>query len=321
MILLTGSSGFIGSHLLRTLRERGEEVIPVDLRAPSLPILTQPGKKILIHCANDRTSHKNNIALLKRLHSMMDAMGIGTVIFMNSYATLLGGRKAQTSFNLGFSPRYLSDYALSKLKQERYIEHHFRAVQRIYLYLPAVLGRNGAWDTFFQQLLHATSIGMPTQPGIFNFISIRNLCEIVAALVSALPSEPVVRLPLSAPESEHTRFSDLPPVLSSLTGKPLVVLPDKNPCKFHPRPRVSAVLHGFYLVSPLRPFTDIVFHWLKRRKALSGSATLTAPGHFTFIGDTRYAALTSVYIPAPALGPYGLTWESLKDSLAYLRDI
>jgi nucleoside-diphosphate-sugar epimerase len=173
VIAITGTTGFIGSHLLAYLQQRGFTVIPLgrnqaahwDLTQAPVPGLLQ-GVDILIHTALDKSDTGTvNLQGSAALFAAAKKEGVKKIIFFSSTSA----HEAALSF-----------YGKSKLAIEALLDKETDVILKCGL----VLGNSG----LFKQLLDFTLqkkkvplINGGKQP--IQYIAIDNICAAVAGVI------------------------------------------------------------------------------------------------------------------------------------------
>lgn len=125
-ILLTGYKGFIGSHMLRALQERGDEVIGFEWGEP-LPIVDNSLDYVIHMGAISSTTERNVSKVIKQNYDFTCALynaciDAGVPMQFSSSASIYGLSNNFSDFSPEYDPR--TPYAWSKLYAEHHIAMH-----------------------------------------------------------------------------------------------------------------------------------------------------------------------------------------------------
>ena len=140
-VVVTGAAGFIGSHLVAALADRGHTVVGIDRRAPHSPAagvhveadLADPSLDDLLHAADavfhlaafpgvrssgpdaDERRRRDNVEAARRV---LTTVPLGVPVIVTSSSSVYGGSSGAPSTEAD-RPRPLGRYAESKVDVER----------------------------------------------------------------------------------------------------------------------------------------------------------------------------------------------------------
>lgn len=125
-VLLTGYKGFIGSHMLRALQERGDEVVTFEWGEP-LPIIDESLDWVVHMGAVSSTTERNIGKIIGQNYNFTCALydscvQAGVHFQFSSSASVYGLSNNFSEFSQDLDPR--TPYAWSKLYAENYIMTH-----------------------------------------------------------------------------------------------------------------------------------------------------------------------------------------------------
>ena len=214
-VLITGSNGFIGSHLVKHAIDLGYEVWAGVRKGCDLSLIHDWNIKIvelqlndrkylinwfsnhyelkeqfslIIHCAavtvayNDRHYFDINIGLLKNLIvALEETQYTGKFVFMSTLAAM----GPQTDFNRKISiddiPRPISPYGKSKLEAEKLL-----AKSRLAYFIAAPTAVFGPGDKDFLQIFRSIQSGLEVLLAVKNqqisLIYVKDLAKVILAL-------------------------------------------------------------------------------------------------------------------------------------------
>ena len=181
-VLLTGATGFLGSHLLKALVSKGYEVVVLN-RSPSdtwrlkgfentfksydidrVPLQTAFEEQpidIVIHTACAYGKKGESMQEILETNLMFGIKLLNTSISFNSKSFFNTG----TFFNIGaLSYKYLNYYALSKKQFEEWLQVASDKIQVINLKLEHMFGEQDGNDKFTTWILNELKQEKPTIP-------------------------------------------------------------------------------------------------------------------------------------------------------------
>ena len=251
MIILTGSSGFVGSNLRSYLERRGEQILgvsrtpseyEVDYKVINSTLLNTSHS--LVHLAGKahdlkKTSEESvyfevNTELTKRLFDQFLDSKCEVFIYMSSVKAAADSVKGiLTEKNV---PNPFTAYGKSKLAAENYISSKkLPKNKRVYILRPCMIhgpGNKGNLNLLFKLVKK----GIPYPLGAFenkrSFLSIENLCFVIQELLLKRPQSGVFNIADDTPISTNklveiiassidkkSRIWSIPIVIVSFFGK------------------------------------------------------------------------------------------------------
>ena len=243
-VLVTGGTGFAGSHSARTLRAAGhtlrllarsrdkvahvfagdppEDVVVGDVTDASAVAKALDGVDAVVHCAavvaiEARRAHEvrdTNLRAVELVVGGAAERGIGAIVYMSSLGALFApGAPLSEHSPIGNAQ---SPYARSKAQGEAYVRKLQEAGAPIRtVYPPAIIGPddpglsegNHTVGVFLNQLMADTSSG-------FEVVDVRDLAALMAALLSpsAAPGRYVVA-------GSYLSWADAIALMDELTGR------------------------------------------------------------------------------------------------------
>jgi len=243
-VLVTGGTGFVGSHSVRALRAAGHELrllarsaakvervfpgadpgelVIGDVTDPTAVTKALDGVDTVVHCAavvaiEARRAHEVRETNLRSVELVVGAAadrGMGAIVYVSSLAALFApGAPIDEHSPIGVTH---SPYARSKADGESYVRRLQEAGAPVRtVYPPAVIGpddpglseANHAIRAFLTQLMLDTATG-------FEVVDVRDLAALIAALVApgAAPGRYVV-------SSHYRPWADTIALIDELTGR------------------------------------------------------------------------------------------------------
>lgn len=214
-ILLTGGTGFLGSHLLKTLAEKNYQIVVLkrsfsdvkrikdvllqkniltyDLDKTALKaIFEQCCPDIVIHCATE----------YGRKPESVDAVIDCNIIFPLKLLELCVKYQVKAFVNTdsyfnkeGLSYPYLLNYSLSKKSLKLWLKEYSKKLSIFNLILEHVYGEDDNADKFVMQMIHAIAekkenivdLSLGTQKR--DFVYVEDVCGVYLKVLQNLPSD------------------------------------------------------------------------------------------------------------------------------------
>ncbi len=231
--LVTGASGFIGSHLCRLLAERGHEVramvrrtsrldrlagagavaVHADLREPATVSAAVQGCDWVFHCAAEVSPGRGrDLVQVNREGTRVIAeacaeAGVKRFVFVSSTAACGPAPARDRPTTEAQAPAPVSRYGESKLAAERAVLGLRERLRSVILRLPAVYGPDDA-NTMI--IMNALRRGILLDPwGSFSVVYVKDAAR--AALLAAERDVPSGSVYLVSDGEEHTaaQFAEL----------------------------------------------------------------------------------------------------------------
>ena len=196
MILITGATGFVGSHLMKHLNAQSYQIKVINLRNPNWYSELDVDVSTIIHLAgkahdlkkvtNPQEYYEANFELTKQVFDSFLLSDASVFIFMSSVkATADEVKDILTEEN---SPNPKTHYGISKFQAESYIlNQQLPEGKRIYILRPCMI--HGPGNQGNLNLLYTiVKKGFPWPLAAFenqrSFLSIDNLCFVIQELLN-----------------------------------------------------------------------------------------------------------------------------------------
>ena len=196
MILITGATGFVGSHLMKHLNAQSYQIKVINLRNLNLYSELDADVSTIIHLAgkahdlkkvtNPHEYYEANFELSKQLFDFFLVSNASIFIFMSSVKSVAD--EVEDILTEESIPNPRTHYGLSKLQAENYIlNQKIPQGKRIFILRPCMIHGSGNKGNL-NLLYHLVSKGIPWPLAAFenqrSFLSIDNLCFVIQELLN-----------------------------------------------------------------------------------------------------------------------------------------
>lgn len=235
-VVVTGASGFIGTHVGRTLRERGYDVRPWSHREPERLAGLLRGVDAVVHLAGrvhvmreaesdpDAAFHAANVALSRALVEAAAAAGVRRFILASSVKAV--GETSAAPWTEETVPAPVDPYGRSKLEAERVVSELAArlGVGASILRLPLVYGPGVRAN--FLNLLRWVDAGVPIPvPAVANRRSLAYVGNVAAAIGALLASDAAMGQTFFIRDPSDVSTLDLVRAIARALGRPSRVVP------------------------------------------------------------------------------------------------